>query len=80
MLVDIYSIYPLQKKSRIGSKHKIAGVNAKLMNDGYTEKDIARITTPIGIDILSETPAEIAVSIAAQLIEVRAKHSGAKRK
>ncbi len=64
----------------IGSKHKIAGVNARLMNDGYTEKDIARITTPIGIDILSETPAEIAVSITAQLIEVRAKRSGAKRK
>ena len=31
-----------------------------------------RITTPIGLDIGSETPAEIAVSIAAQLIEVRA--------
>lgn len=59
----------------IGSKHKTAGVNAKLMNDGYTEKDIARITTPIGLDILAETPAEIAVSVAAQLIEVRAKRA-----
>lgn len=62
----------------IGSKHKIAGVNAKLMCDGYTKADIDRITTPIGIDILSETPAEIAVSIAAQLIMVRAKRAGEK--
>lgn len=57
----------------IGSRHKIASVNAKLKEDGYTDDDIQRITSPIGIDIQSETPAEIAVSIAAQLIEVRAK-------
>ena len=60
----------------IGSRSKIAGVNAKLKADGYTDTDIARITAPIGLDICSETPAEIAVSIAAQLIERRAEHSG----
>ena len=58
----------------IGSKHKIAAVNALLAEYGYTEADIARITKPIGLDIRSETPAEIAVSIAAQLIMARAKH------
>ena len=58
----------------IGSKGKIAAVNAALMDYGYTETDIARITKPIGLDICSETPAEIAVSIAAQLIMARAKH------
>jgi xanthine dehydrogenase accessory factor len=31
------------------------------------------VTAPIGIEIGSETPAEIAISIAAQLIEVRSK-------
>lgn len=57
----------------IGSRRKIAGVNAKLREAGYTDDDIARITTPIGLEILAETPAEIAVSIAAQLIYERAK-------
>lgn len=56
----------------VGSKSKIAEVNKKLRECGYTEEDISRITTPIGIKIHSETPAEIAVSIAAQLIEQRA--------
>lgn len=57
----------------IGSKRKIASVNEKLREAGYTDSDIARITTPIGLEILAETPAEIAVSIAAQMIYERAK-------
>jgi xanthine dehydrogenase accessory factor len=56
----------------VGSRTKIAEVNRKLRADGFTDQDIARITSPIGIDIKSETPAEIAVSIAAQLIARRA--------
>lgn len=56
----------------IGSKRKIAGVMARLKDDGYNDKDLERITTPIGLAILAETPAEIAVSIAGQLIYERA--------
>lgn len=55
----------------IGSRKKIAAVSERLRSDGYTDSDIARITAPIGIEIASETPAEIAVSIAAQLISER---------
>lgn len=61
----------------IGSKHKTAGVNAKLAAEGYGEADFARITTPIGLDIKAETPAEIAISITAQLIQVRAQRTKA---
>ena len=57
----------------VGSKAKTAALNAKLLATGYTAKDLARVTAPIGLNIGSETPAEIAVSIAAQLIQVRAK-------
>lgn len=57
----------------VGSRAKIAAVNAKLLAAGFTPQDLARITAPIGLDIGSETPAEIAISIAAQLIQVRAK-------
>ena len=63
----------------IGSRHKIAGVNARLKSDGYTDEDLQRITTPIGLDILAETPAEIAVSVTAQLIEVRATRNGSRK-
>ncbi|MBQ1734064.1 MAG: XdhC family protein, partial [Lachnospiraceae bacterium] len=35
-------------------------------------EDFKRITAPIGLPIRAETPAEIAISVAAQMIEVRA--------
>ena len=60
----------------IGSRRKTAGVFARLREEGFTDADLARITTPIGLDIKAETPAEIAVSIAAQLIQVRAERAG----
>lgn len=44
-----------------------------MKEDGFTDRDLERITTPIGLEIGAETPAEIAISIAAQMIEVRAK-------
>ena len=56
----------------IGSRKKTAAVNARLLERGFTREDLARVTTPIGLDIRAETPAEIAVSIAAQLILHRA--------
>ena len=57
----------------IGSAAKTAGVFQQLReNWGYTDDDLSRITTPIGLSIKAETPAEIAVSIAGQLILHRA--------
>ncbi len=60
----------------IGSAHKKAGVFQKLREEyGFTDADFARITSPIGLNIRAETPEEIAVSIAAQLIELRAQRN-----
>ena len=60
----------------IGSRAKAAGVRRQLIeNYGVSEADCGLVTTPIGLDIGAETPAEIAVSIAAQLIAVRAGRS-----
>lgn len=56
----------------MGSKNKAALARAALLAEGYSEAQLARVTTPVGLPIGSETPAEIAVSIAAQLIKVRA--------
>lgn len=56
----------------IGSANKKKAVFERLREYGYGDADFERITAPIGLDIGAETPAEIAVSIAAQLIKVRA--------
>lgn len=56
----------------IGSRKKKAAVSDALKRAGFTDQDLSRITTPIGLEIQAETPAEIAVSIAGQLIQVRA--------
>jgi len=57
----------------IGSRTKVAATFEKLQKEeGFTRDELSRIYTPIGLKIKAETPAEIAISIAAQLIEVRA--------
>ncbi len=56
----------------VGSRAKTEYINERLKAEGIDEKQLERVTAPIGIDIGSRTPAEIAVSICAQLIKVRA--------
>lgn len=56
----------------IGSRHKKAKVSEKLKEMGFTDQELERVVTPIGLSIGAETPAEIAISITAQLIEQRA--------
>jgi xanthine dehydrogenase accessory factor len=56
----------------IGSGKKIAGVSSMLLEQGYSKDEINRVHAPIGAAIKADTPAEIAVSIAAELILVRA--------
>ena len=55
----------------IGSKKKIRTLYQNLMQKGMTKETLDRVHAPIGIDINSETPEEIAVSIVAELIKVR---------
>lgn len=61
----------------IGSRKKTAAVNEKLRQSGIPQEAIGRILSPIGLDIGAQTPAEIAVSIAAELIAHRAREDGA---
>lgn len=55
----------------IGSSRKVAATKERLRGDGFSEADIARPYSPIGLPIGGETPEEIAISIAAQLIACR---------
>ncbi len=56
----------------MGSRRKKAIVYKKLLEEGFTQADLDRIYSPIGIGIEAETPEELAVSIVAELIKVRA--------
>ena len=55
----------------IGSRKKVATVFEQLREKGISEESIKRVQAPIGISIGAESPEEIAVAIAAQLIAVR---------
>jgi len=61
----------------IGSRRKRESIFAALLNQGFTADVLRRVHSPIGIDILAETPEEIAVSIVSELIRVRAERSSA---
>ena len=62
----------------IGSRAKISGTTQRLLNDGIPQEKIDHIHWPIGLAIKAETPAEIAISIAGELIMVRAELAGQK--
>ena len=56
----------------IGSKKKVTVLRESFIQKGFaTREQWDRIHTPIGLDIGSQTVEEIAVSIAAQLVQVR---------
>lgn len=56
----------------IGSRVKILTINQKLREKGFSQEQLDAVYTPIGTKIMAVTPAELAISIAGQLIMVRA--------
>lgn len=57
----------------IGSKSKVKTIFEELVKEGFTREQVDRVFSPIGLNIGGQTPAEIAVSIAAQIVEYRHK-------
>lgn len=55
----------------IGSRAKTAATFENLRRLGASEESLASIHAPIGLDIKAQTPAEIAVSILAQMIQLK---------
>jgi xanthine dehydrogenase accessory factor len=55
----------------MASRSKRARMQAALREAGLHDEAVARIHSPIGLSIGAETPAELAVSIAAEIVQVR---------
>jgi xanthine dehydrogenase accessory factor len=55
----------------LGSAAKVAELRRVLREEGTTEAALTQLYGPIGLPINSQTPAEIAISVAAELIAVR---------
>ena len=60
----------------IGSRKKVSVVMEQMERSGYARELLDRVYAPIGLRIGAQTPAEIAVCIAAQLIQVRSGRAG----
>jgi len=56
----------------IGSRKKRDAIYRALLKEGFSQADIDRVHSPIGLSIGAETPEEIAVSIVAEMIRHRA--------
>ena len=54
----------------MGSPSKLQKIKDELYTRGFSESDWARVTAPVGVPVNSDTPEEIAVSIAAQILQL----------
>ncbi len=63
---------PARYIGMMGSRKKRASVYQSVLKKGFTEQDLRRVRSPIGLEILAETPFEIALSIASELVRERA--------
>lgn len=55
----------------IGSKRRAKLTLARLAEQSYSPEELGRVHTPMGLDIRAETPVEIALAIAAEIVRVR---------
>jgi xanthine dehydrogenase accessory factor len=61
----------------IGSRRRVRATFVQLLEDGIARARLDTIHAPVGLDIGAETPEEIAVAVAAELVKVRRGGSGA---
>lgn len=61
---------PYRYAGMIGSRRKVAQAMDEMRALGFTDEKLAEVHSPIGLSIGAQTPAEIAVSILAQMVGV----------
>jgi xanthine dehydrogenase accessory factor len=57
----------------MGSRRTNEGRAERLRAEGVTEEQLARIHAPIGLDIGSRTPEEVAVAVGAEIVAAKRK-------
>jgi xanthine dehydrogenase accessory factor len=62
---------PLKYLGMIGSRKKVQKIFESLKSKGASDDQLKRVDSPMGLEINSQTPAEIAISIAARIIQVK---------
>jgi len=63
--------YPLAYLGMIGSRRKVKMVRQQLIEEGIDSEKLEKVHMPVGLDVGAQTPAEVAVSIAAELLRER---------
>lgn len=62
---------PIRYLGAIGSRRTHAARRERLAAEGWSDQELNSIFGPIGLDIGAETPAEMAISILAEIIQAR---------
>jgi len=73
---DVHALRRIVRKpagyiGMIGSRRRVYAVFKLLQQEGVPLEDLLRVHAPIGLDIKTETPGEIAVSVGAELLKAR---------
>ncbi len=75
-LLEVALRTPAAYVGAMGSRRTHEDRLARLRDSGLTDDELARLRSPIGLDLGARTPEETAVSIAAELIQLRWGGSG----
>lgn len=62
---------PVSYIGMIGSRRRVLGIFQRLTEEGFDPELLTRVHAPVGLDIGAETPGEIALSVAAELVRLR---------
>ena len=76
-LLELALRLPVAYVGAMGSRRTHLDRNERLRETGVTELELARLRSPIGLDLGARTPEETALSIGAEIVAVRRGGSGA---
>jgi xanthine dehydrogenase accessory factor len=60
----------------VASRRKMASLQSYLLDAGFSSDEVNSITAPAGLDINAKLPEEVAISILAQLVQIKQQQTG----
>ncbi|MEW5849511.1 MAG: xanthine dehydrogenase accessory protein XdhC [Myxococcota bacterium] len=70
-LVEMCLRRPARWLGMIGSRRKALKTRERCLHKGFTSEELARLRSPVGLDLGAETPEEIAISIVSEVLHLR---------